>query len=374
MDFRNQLTKKLRGYTPGEQPREPGWIKLNTNENPFPPSRRVIEALQEISLNPDLVRRYPSPEGEPLRQELAHYYGLSVHEVLVTNGSDEALSLLFRSLTERGDTVAIPELTYSLYPVLAEISGATLEEHAMVATTKNPFCIDLEALRKTKAKMVVLPNPNAPTGEFLSTSTLCEVIAENPNKLWIIDEAYNDFVSRANASLSFEVKNFSNLVVLRTFSKSHSLAGARIGYILCSNPLIMEALYAIKDSYNTSAISLHLALASWKDRDYWQSSCQKVIAEREKLFCKLENLGFFVIPSEANFLFVQHEIPAAQLYGALRQRRILVRWFNKEPIDNYLRISIGTPEQNLLLIEALTDIINRENKTLPHDNTGGISH
>lgn len=355
MDFRNNLTKKLKGYVPGEQPTEEGWIKLNTNENPWPPSPRVLEFISELSQRPELLRKYPSPLGEPLRSAIASFYGLKPQEVLITNGSDEALSLIFRAFTERGDLVLVPEITYSLYPVLCEVSGATLQKVPM----KDDLKIDLESLCRENAKMVVLANPNAPTGEFLAVDIVEKAIANNPNKLWVIDEAYNDFVEIYPHSLAEKVQNYPNLLVCRTFSKSHSLAGLRVGYVLGKNELLLDALYALKDSYNEDALALHIALQSFLDTNYSQKCWQFVIQERKKLAQALTQLGFRVLPSEANFLFATHKQSAEELYLKLKEKKILVRHFSYDKIANFLRITIGKEKENLLLLEALSDILNR---------------
>ncbi len=359
IDFLNRFTRQLTGYIPGEQPGEAGWVKLNTNEHPLPPSPAVAAELRLFAEDISVLRRYPNPVGEPLRSTLAEYFKLPPELVLVTNGSDEALSLFCRAFLDAGDTVICPRLTYSLYPVLLQTVGAQLLAVPMKVAGVNPFAIDLEGLVAACGKMVLFPNPNAPTGEFIELERLSAAIGRTPEKLWVIDEAYNDFVEAKPASAAVLLARHENLIVCRTFSKSHGLAGLRVGYVLSKNIRLMSALYALKDSYNEDMIALRLANAAFRDWNYSAMADRFVIDERKFLERELCSLGFRVIPSQANFILVHHDgVAASALYLGLKEKKILVRHFAGGLIDSYLRISIGKREENLVLLQALADIVN----------------
>ncbi|MDH5720937.1 MAG: histidinol-phosphate transaminase [Spirochaetia bacterium] len=358
-DFRNENAKKIKPYVPGEQPQGGDYIKLNTNENPMPPSPAVVEELKKIIKNPELLKKYPSPKGESLRTEIANKWKLKPENVLITNGSDEALSLICRTFLDHGNFAVYPEVTYTLYETLIQMTGANSSIIPMKKNQPTPFCVDLEALDRAYGKIVFLPNPNAPTGEFIQLEELESVVMKS-DKLWIIDEAYNDFVEKSASFLNC-IKKYENVIVTRTFSKSHSLAGLRAGYAVSCNEEIMNALYAMKDSYNEDIISLRLASAAFTDEGYLKKCVAYIAEERELLTKELEKLGFFTLPSKANFILTKppEKIKAEELYEDLKEKKILTRYFNTSYISDYLRISIGSKEENNILLEKIKEIINR---------------
>lgn len=356
-DFRNRIARAIEGYTPGEQPQSEDWVKLNTNENPYRVSPAAAQVLAMIASNPDILKKYPHPLGEPLRSAVATKYNLSADQVLIVNGSDEALALICRSFLDPGDNAAYAEISYSLYKVLIEAAAAIPLPVQM--QSQDPLAVDLLSLEQSPAKIIFLPNPNAPTGDFIDTGLLSKTIAES-NKLWVIDEAYNDFAEVENPSFISRVLDHDNVIVTRTFSKTHGLAGLRLGYAISSNPQIMEAFYAMKDSYNIDAIAVRTGLAAFTDEDYVKQQIKKVNSERMRLSNELEQLGFYVRPSQANFLLVKpsESSPTAEhIYTALKDKKILVRFFKKPVLEKYLRISIGTPEENNRLLTQLKQII-----------------
>jgi len=354
-DFRNGVFQKVSGYVPGEQPDSSDWIKINTNENPYPPSPKVAQALLELSQNPSALRKYPNPDGEPLRGALAARFGLKAENFIVTNGSDEALSLITRIFLDSTRTAAAPEITYSLYQTLVHSVGAKYIHVPM--KNYETLNISVEALEASEADVVFLSNPNAQTGEFIPLPDLAAVISRS-NKLWVIDEAYNDFVDTNPSSFLHILKNHPNAIVVRTFSKSHSLAGMRIGYAASINPFIREGFQTGKDSYNEDTIALLLGKAALEDDDYQNKVTGSVQKERTRMTNELLGRDFLVLPSQANFLLI--EPPASQKAGdilqKLKEQKILIRHFNTPLLSKYLRISIGTNEENTALLNALEKI------------------
>ncbi len=351
-DFRNKTVTSLASYMPGEQPQAPGWIKLNTNELPFSPSPKALSVLEVFSGEPNLLRRYPSPVGEPLRSLIAEKNGLKPEQVLVANGSDEAISLIIRAVLSEGETAAMPQITYSLYPVLLSSIGASA---LYVPMKQGTLLTDAEALSQIPARLIFLPNPNAPTGEFIPLDYLSYLIGKS-EALWVIDEAYNDFVTEANPSSALSLLNkHDNLIVLRTFSKSHGLAGMRVGYAASTNAQLMEGLYALKDSYNTDALSVRIAAEAYTDTDYTNEVLGKVIANRETLNRELTDRSFTVLPSQANFLLFSRDGTdnLFPLYEHCKKAKILVRHFNTPALQKYLRISIGTREEHEALLATI---------------------
>ncbi len=343
------------GYVPGFQPPDLGWIKLNTNENPFPPSPKIRKFLSSVDFS--LLRKYPSPMGEPLRGTLSGKYSISQEKILVTNGSDEALALLFLALFEETDTVICPSLTYSLYPVLSGIYGGKIREISVDAD----FQFRLEDLESADGKAIIFANPNAPTGTYFSPEEIFSM-AEKSSKLWIIDEAYADFADREKSSMldyPERLNSAKNIVVIRTFSKSYSLAGARIGYLVSPDEEIMNALYALKDSYNEDYLSLMMGELALEDFVYYENNIRIIKEQRIFMKSEMEKMGFFVFPSQANFLLIRpHSLNAGAIMERLKDKKILVRHFNTQRLANYLRISIGSPEENRGLLDALEFIIN----------------
>ena len=336
-------------YVPGEQPKEK-LIKLNTNENPYPPSPKVLEAIRSAA-NQDL-RLYPDPEGSGLRETIAGYYGLSVDQVFLGNGSDEILAFCFQAFFSPGETIIFPDITYTFYPVycdLFDIPYRTIPLDDHFAIPVHAFC--------GNNKGIVLANPNAPTGKAIPICKIRTILAENPNGVVLVDEAYVDFGGDSAVNL---INQYPNLVVVKTMSKSHSLAGLRVGYAL-GDPNLIEALNCVKNSFNSYTMD-RLALAGGeaaiRDDAYNRAVVAKVALTRDKVAAQLKNMGFLVTDSAANFLFISHEkAPAKELFTFLRARGILVRYFNKPRIDNYLRVTVGTEEEMETFCTTVQEIL-----------------
>jgi histidinol-phosphate aminotransferase len=330
----------LDGYVPGEQPSDPRIVKLNTNENPYPPSPHVREAILEAC---DRLLLYPDPTARLLRERVARLYGVDPDGVIVGNGSDELLSMLMRAVVDLGDAVAYPVPTYSLYDTLVALEGGR--------SLQLPFGPRFELpgeLATAEARMRIVCNPNAPSGTLVSTEELATLAAARPDAVLVIDEAYADFAEHTSASL---VARFEHVVVLRTLSKSYSLAGLRVGFALAS-PALARELLKVKDSYNVGRLAQAGALAALADQSTMRLHVGRVRATRERLSAALESLGFEVPPSQANFVLARRPGESlARLATRLRESGILVRYF--ESLPDALRISIGTDEQIDRLIEAL---------------------
>ncbi len=355
-DFRNKAIKYLIPYTPGEQSDSKNLIKLNTNEFPFPPSPNVRKELNRIASDYSILRKYPHPFSEPLRKTLALKYRVDPEEILVTNGSDEAISLICRAFLEQGDMATFSEVTYTLYEVLIKIGGGIPIKAKAKTKNGSPFCIDLDALEDTDAKVVFLANPNAITGEYTELDPLEDILSKS-KKLWVLDEAYIDFHARKEkASFLEKWKRQQNVIVLKTFSKSYGLAGMRVGYAISKNKMIMKALYSIKDSYNQDRIAIRTSIAAMDDVEYYSEKISIIIQERKKLMKILSDMGYELIDSSTNFLLVKPVTEKAEdVYKKLKEKNILVRYFKDSAISEYLRITIGTPNENKTLINALMD-------------------
>lgn len=353
MSFQRTNIATMAGYVPGEQVNSADVIKLNTNENPYPPSPAVAAALNGI--DSAFLRRYPSPTAESFRKAAARCHGIGVDNIVPTNGGDELLRLVLTTFAAPGETVAVTRPTYSLYRVLAEIQANPLHEIALEDTWDLPENF-VQQLSDAEAKMCILVNPHAPTGKLLPVATLTE-IAANFDGLLLVDEAYVDFVDpvREHDAVHLAVER-DNVLLLRTLSKGYSLAGLRFGYGIGSAELIHPILYKTRDSYNTDYIAQQLAAAAIQSRDYAENTWEKVRQAREALANALTQLGFCVTPSQANFLLAT--LPAGQsaeqLYQQLKSENILVRFFNQERLQDKLRISVGTPAENAILLAALT--------------------
>ena len=346
----SKLTKSQVPYVPGEQPKDKKYIKLNTNENPYPPSPKVLEAIKNTA-NEDL-RLYPDPECTALRAVIAKYYNLSEEEVFVGNGSDEVLAFSFQTFFDPGRTILFPDITYSFYPVYCKLYGL---DYATVTLDKD-FNIPLEGFL-TENGGVVISNPNAPTAKYMSLDKIKEILEFNKNSVVIIDEAYIDFGGESSVSL---IKDYPNLLVIQTLSKSRCLAGLRIGFALGNKELI-KGLNMVKNSFNSYTIdrlALNGAIEALSDEEYFNETRQKIIFTREKTTESLTEMGFTVTESKANFIFISHaEIKADIIFGRLREKGILVRYFNKTRIDNFLRVSIGTDTEMKAFIGALKEIL-----------------
>ena len=349
--FWNETVNKIEPYVPGEQPRDKKYVKLNTNENPYPPSKKVLEAVKN-SANEDL-RLYPDPLCTELNETIANFYGLDKDNIFLGNGSDEVLAFSFMTFFSKNKTILFPDISYSFYPVYAEFFGLN---YKMVPLDEE-FNIPLEELKKENGG-VILPNPNAPTGKFIDTDKLKELLEANKDTVVIIDEAYIDF---GGESMVKYIKDYKNLLVVQTFSKSRSLAGARIGFALGDKELI-EGLNRVKNSINSYTIdrvALNAGKAAIEDKEYFEETRNKIIKTRENVSKALKEMGFKVLDSKANFIFISHkDFEGQYLYEELRNRGVLVRFFNKDRINKFLRITIGTDEEMNVLIEKLKEITN----------------
>jgi histidinol-phosphate aminotransferase len=342
------------GYVPGEQPLDTSTIKLNTNENPYPPSPKVIDAIRAVP--PEALRRYPNPSARPFREAAARVHGLSPDQVMAFNGGDELLACALRATAGEGQHVAYLDPSYSLYPVLTEIQGArklVLPYAFDGATWTLPPDIE-----HTPAAILLIVNPNAPTGHFNPIPRL-EQIARTFKGLLLIDEAYTDFASESALPLVRDLK-LPNVLLLRTLSKGYSLAGLRFGYAL-AQPALLKELEKVRDSYPVDALAQAAATAAIEDQPYARTTWQNVIAERARVTAALRTLGFAVPTSQSNFLLAtvphQQATPARTLYEALKSRGILVRWWDIPNIADKLRITIGTPEQNDRLLAELKTLL-----------------
>lgn len=349
--FWSPKVHELSPYVPGEQPNLSNLVKLNTNENPFPPSAKVLAAMA-AELN-DCLRLYPDPNAHKLCQCLAAYVGLTPDQVFVGNGSDEVLAHAFQALLQHGEPLLFPDISYSFYPVYCGLYGIEQGEVPLAAD----LTIDVSDYKQPNGG-VILPNPNAPTGELLGLTAIRQLLAANPNSVVVIDEAYIDFGGQSAVEL---VPEFDNLLVIQTLSKSRSLAGLRVGFAFGQAHLI-EALERVKNSFNSYPLSREAqagAIAAIEDEAYFQTTCQANITQRDKLASQLSGLGFSMTQSQANFLFVTHAtVPAADIAVQLRQRGIIVRHLTSSPrITNYLRISVGSADECELLVLALTEIV-----------------
>ncbi|MEZ5705992.1 MAG: histidinol-phosphate transaminase [Burkholderiaceae bacterium] len=340
----------LHAYVPGEQPQGGGWIKLNTNECPYPPSPRVLQAIKEAA--DERMRLYPDPTALALRQTIAGQFGLTADQVFVGNGSDEVLAHAFCGLLRHGRPVLFPDVSYSFYPVYCALYG--IEPQPVPLT--DSFRVRVADYRRANGG-IVLPNPNAPTGVALSLPELTQLLEDHPRSVVVVDEAYVDFGAESAVNL---ISRFKQLLVVRTLSKSAALAGLRVGFAMGQAPLI-EALNVVKDSFNSyplDRLALAGAQAALEDRAHLQSLTARIAESRGWLAGKLTSLGFECLPSSANFLLVRHErARATDLFAGLRERRILVRHFRQPRIDNHLRITIGTQPECEALCEALSQIL-----------------
>lgn len=356
-DFLNSITQNAAHYTPGEQVNEQGWIKLNTNESPLPPSPRVFKAMAELVGQGDILRKYSHPLGEPLLSALAKYWDIEKARLMVTNGSDEALALICRASLSPERAAVFPGVTYSLYKTLVTNTGAKYLEVPVLAKAKQPYGIDLAALEKSAAAVVFVANPNAITGEYIPRETLVHTISKSA-KLWVIDEAYNDFAGPAASMMAF-LDKLDNLVVTRTFSKTHALAGLRAGYLATGNTGLMNGLMAHKDSYNEDAIATRLAAAALEDKDWHRGILRAVTVGRDFLRVELTALGFTVYESEANFLLAKApaKMAAADIVEKLRAYKMLIRYYAGSIFSDCVRISVGAEGENAKLIGSLKEIL-----------------
>ncbi len=349
-NYWSKLVESLDPYVPGEQPQDQQYIKLNTNESPYPPAPAVAQVLKDFK--PDRLRRYPDPQSNQLVNALADYHGLDPRQVFVGNGSDEVLAHAFQAFFKQDEAILFPDISYSFYPVYCRLYQIEFQTVAL----NTGFRIDFDGFRRANGG-IIIPNPNAPTGIALKLAEIREMLADNPESVVIIDEAYVDFGTESASQL---IPEFDNLLVVQTYSKSRNLAGLRLGYAL-GNENLIEALQRIKDSFNSypvDSLTSAIGLAVLADEEYFQDCNRRVIASRDRLASALAGLGFEVFPSSANFVFARHSGRAAEsLYLELKAAGILVRYFNSARIDDCLRITVGTEDECDKLVEALKTIL-----------------
>ncbi|MBT8766224.1 histidinol-phosphate transaminase [Metapseudomonas boanensis] len=344
--FWSPFVKDLVPYVPGEQPKIANLVKLNTNENPYGPSPKAIAAMQaEVG---ESLRLYPDPNSDRLKHAVADYYGVQPSQVFVGNGSDEVLAHAFYGLFQHGRPLLFPDVTYSFYPVYCGLYGIPFEAMPL----DEQFQIRVEDYERPNGG-IIFPNPNAPTGCLLPLEAIEKLLQANPDSVVVVDEAYIDF---GGVSAICLVDRYPNLLVTQTLSKSRSLAGLRVGLAVGHADLI-EALERIKNSFNSyplDRMAIVGAAAAFEDKVYFDATCRKVIDSREHLIAELGKLGFEVLPSAANFIFARHpQKDAAGIAAGLREQGVIVRHFKQERIAQFLRITIGTPEQNQALLDAL---------------------
>ena len=339
--------KALVPYTPGEQPKEMKYIKLNTNESPFPPSEKAMKKAAEAVKN---LQLYCDPECRALVKKASEVFSVDTDEILFTNGSDEILNFAFSAFCDETHPAVFPDITYGFYPVFAEINRVPYEEIPL----KDDFTISVDdyiGINKT----IFIANPNAPTGIALSLNDIEKIVSSNPESVVVIDEAYVDFGAESAVSL---IHKYSNLLVTQTFSKSRSLAGGRLGFGIACKELIAD-LNTIKYStnpYNINSLTQAVGTGVLEDEEYTKSNCKTIIENREYLTKKLEAMGFFVLPSKANFVFARHDkTDGRALYEALKSKGVLVRHFDSERLRDYNRITVGTKEQIDILTQKIAE-------------------
>lgn len=353
-----EWTKNLRNiepYVPGEQSKDKDIVKINANENPYPPSPKAIEALKSFDTNK--LRFYPSANSTKLKEAIAKYYKVDVSNVFVGNGSDDVLAVAFQSFFNSEKPIVYPDLTYSFYPVWCSLFGIKYKNYSV----GDDFRINPEDY-KEKNGGVVIPNPNAPTSLGEGLDFVEKILNYNQDSVVIIDEAYVDFGGTSSIPL---IDKYENLLVTGTFSKSRSLAGLRIGFAIGSKALI-DVMEAVKNSYNSytvDSLSIEMGAASIEDDEYFKSTCQKVIKTRERVTLELEKLGFDVLDSQTNFIFATHnKHNMKSLFEYLKTQKVFIRYFSLPRIENYVRITIGTNEEMDIFLEKTKEFILNDNR------------
>lgn len=351
-NFWSEVTKGTDPYVPGEQPQQQNIIKLNTNENPYPPSLKVLEAIRE-GVN-DSLRLYPNPTADELRSTAAKIMGLLPGQVFAGNGSDEILAFAFQAFFNPGEQIFFPDITYSFYPVYAKLYSLI---YKTIPLNKD-FSIPVEQFFNSPGG-VIFPNPNAPTGLGLSRNEVEQIVVNNPTKVVIVDEAYIDFGGQSVVGL---IGKYDNLLVIQTFSKSRSLAGLRIGFAFGQEHLI-EGLNRIKNSFNSytlDRLALKGAQAAFEDVEYFEKIKKKIIRTRERVTTDLEELDFYVIHSQANFLFIKHpNLVSAQVYEEFKRKGIYVRYFNLPRISDFIRLTIGKDEEMDIFLTEISELLGK---------------
>lgn len=340
----------LAAYVPGEQPQDKKYIKLNTNESPYPPSEETLAAVNKGQV--ELLRLYPDPDGRVLTKKLAELYGVEGENIFLANGSDDILNFAFMAYCANGRKSYFADITYGFYSVFANLHGSDYTEIPL----EEDFTIDYKKFCGVDGG-VFIANPNAPTGLALGIDAIEEVIKSNPDNVVVIDEAYVDFGGESASSL---VKKYDNLLVVQTFSKSRSMAGARLGFAIGSKEIIgdLHKLRYSTNPYNINRLTLAAGEATIDSQSYYDDNCKKIIETRKWTVSELKNLGFEILPSRANFIFAKNDkIDGEKLYLELKNQGVLVRHFTSQRIKDFNRITIGTPEQMQVLVEKIKDII-----------------
>lgn len=347
--------RKIEPYVPGEQSKDKDIVKINANENPYPPSPKAVEVLKNFDTNN--LRFYPNANSTKLKEALAKYYGVGVENVFVGNGSDDVLAVAFQSFFNSDKPIAYPDLTYSFYPVWCSLFGIEYKTYAV----GDDFRINAEDY-KEKNGGVIIPNPNAPTSLGEGTDFVKKILDYNQDSVVIIDEAYVDFGGVSSVPL---VKKYENLLVTGTFSKSRSLAGLRIGFAIGSKTLI-DVMEAVKNSYNSytvDSISIEVGSASIEDDEYFKSTCQKVIKTRQRVTDELRKLGFDVLDSQTNFIFATHDkYSMKEMFEYLKTQKVFIRYFSLPRIENYVRITIGTDDEMDIFIQKAKEFLANDDR------------
>lgn len=347
--------RKIEPYVPGEQSKDKDIVKINANENPYPPSPKAVEVLKNFDTNN--LRFYPNANSTKLKEALAKYYGVGVENVFVGNGSDDVLAVAFQSFFNSDKPIVYPDLTYSFYPVWCSLFGIEYKTYSV----GDDFRINAEDY-KEKNGGVIIPNPNAPTSLGEGTGFVKKILDYNQDSVVIIDEAYVDFGGVSSVPL---VKKYENLLVTGTFSKSRSLAGLRIGFAIGSKMLI-DVMEAVKNSYNSytvDSISIEVGSASIEDDEYFKSTCQKVIKTRQRVTDELRKLGFDVLDSQTNFIFATHDkYSMKEMFEYLKTQKVFIRYFSLPRIENYVRITIGTDDEMDIFIQKTKEFLANDDR------------
>lgn len=347
--FMSACYRALEEYVPGEQPQDRVYIKLNTNESPYPPSPKTLDALSREAA--EQLCLYSDPESRALKEGLASLYGVGYENVFVSNGSDDILNFAFMAFG-KDSGVTFPDITYGFYRVFAELHGID----ARICLLSEDFSVSVDDYLRT-GRMVVIANPNAPTGMALPISEIERIVRNNPDNVVLVDEAYVDFGAESAVSL---IGKYDNLLVVQTYSKSRSMAGARLGFAFASEGIIrdLEKIKYSTNPYNVNRLTQAAGLAALSEDEYYKNNCKKIMKTREETKKALEEMGFAVLPSSANFLFAKHpDISGESIYRALKEKGILIRHFSAQRIKDYNRITVGTPTQMGALLDALKNIL-----------------
>lgn len=351
MNYENKTLSQITPYTAGEQPQDKKYVKLNTNENPYPPSEKINEFLKSYELSD--LKLYPDMNCTILREAIAKVHNLKAENVFIGNGSDEILAMVFGTFFERGKQVAFADITYSFYKVYTQLFGI----EKFIIPISEDFAINPQDYLNLNTNGIVVANPNAPTGKVLSVCEIEQIVKENQDKVVVIDEAYVDFCDQTSVKL---IEKYKNILVVKTFSKSYSLAGIRCGFALGDASLI-HSLEKFKDSFNSypiDRICQRICTIAVNDQEYHKETVEKIVKTRSRMTSQLEELGFKVIPSGSNFVFATTEkMQAEQLYLKLKENGVLVRYFKAPRIDNYLRITVGSDEEVDVLIAKIKQVL-----------------